>query len=148
MGLEGVGITGFAYLSLNLYVGIVLGFFVTLMLVSVLNRFGDAMFRRGFAKPFYIRGHRLHHRPILHVAVPVAYTSLALLVVFGFVRIVWRLLWTGLATTVVIAAACLTLDLLWDQRSSWGARWGVLHHELIYLAIPAFAFTDFLKLVV
>jgi hypothetical protein len=36
---------------------------------------------------------------------------------------------------------------VWDARSSWRMNWGILHHELIYLAIPAFAFSDFLRLV-
>ncbi len=121
---------------------------MTVVLTSVLNRFGDAMFRRGFAKPFYIKGHRLHHRSFLQVFLPSAYASLALLIVFGYVKVVWRVLWPGLATTLAIGAACIALDLLWDRLSLSSVKWGILHHEFIYLAIPAFAFTDFLKLVV
>jgi hypothetical protein len=52
-----------------------------------------------------------------------------------------------MATTIAIGFACLLLDLAVDRaRESWG--WGFIHHELIYLLVPLFAFTDFLKLAV
>ena len=103
------------------------------------------MFRRGVAKPFYIRGHRLHHRDFLLVFIPTVYVVLTTLIVAGFVHIVWRLLWTGLGTTLAIAAACLAVDLAVDYVSSNPHRWGVVHHELIYVLIPAFAFLNFLR---
>jgi hypothetical protein len=128
--------------------GISLGFLATVTFASLLDKFGDAMFKRGFAKPFYVKRRRLHHRSFLYVFLPSAYISLVLLIVLGFVKVVWGLLWPGLATTMVIGAACIALDLLWDRLTMTSVRWGIFHHELIYLAIPAFVFTDFLKLVV
>jgi sterol desaturase/sphingolipid hydroxylase (fatty acid hydroxylase superfamily) len=137
---------GFLHLSFSLCEGITIGFLVTVLFASVLDKFGDAMFRRGFAKPFYFKGHRLHHRSFLHVFLPLAYISLALMIVLGFVKVVWRLLLPGLATTLAIGVACLGFDLLWDRLSLRKARWGILHHEFIYLVVLAFPFTDFLKL--
>ncbi len=135
-------------IQLNLYDGIALGFFTTVILATLLDKFGDAMFRWGVAKPFYIRGRRLHHRDFLLIGLPVAYASLALLILAGLVRIVWSDLWTGLGTTLVLGAGCMVVDLALDYASSGAVRWRVFHHELIYLVVPAFAFSNFLRLAV
>ena len=130
---------------MNLNLGLVLGFVVTIAIAPVLNEFGDAMFRRGVARPFFFGKYRLHHKRFLYVFLPIGYALLSFLIVLGYVQIVWIDFWTGIATTLMIGAACLLLDLTIDYlQDSWG--WGLIHHELIYLAVPAFAFTDFLHL--
>ena len=139
---------GITSLGLNLYDGIVLGFFATVMLASLFDRFGDAMFRRGVAKPFYILGRRFHHRSLLFVILPCFYALVSVLILTGYVQIVWGLLWTGIGTTILLAAACTIFDLCLDYATRTRIRQGILHHELIYIVIPAFAFTDFLRLVV
>jgi len=129
----------------NLNFGLIIGFVATLAIASVLNEFGDVMFRRGVARPFFVGKYRLHHRRFLYVYLPLGYALLSALIMAGYVQIVWRDFWTGMATTFVIAAGCLLLDLGVDYaQDSWG--WGFIHHELIYLAVPAFAFTEFLHL--
>ncbi len=129
----------------NLKFGLLLGFVVTLAIAPVLNEFGDVMFRKGVARPFFFGKYRLHHKRFLYVFLPIGYALLSTLIVLGYVQIVWSVFWTGIATTLVIGATCLLLDLAVDYlQDSWG--WGVIHHELIYLAVPAFAFTDFLHL--
>ncbi|HME19534.1 MAG TPA: hypothetical protein VKF15_07365 [Nitrososphaerales archaeon] len=139
---------GIVSLGLNLYDGIVLGFIATVLIASLFDRFGDAMFRRGVAKPFYILGRRVHHRSLLYVILPCFYALVSLLVLAGYVQIVWGLLWTGIGTTILLAAACTLVDLCLDYASKAHMRRGILHHELIYIVLPAFAFTDFLRLVV
>jgi hypothetical protein len=129
----------------NLNFGLVVGFAMTLAIATVLNEFGDVMFRRGVARPFFFGKYRLHHRRFLYVYLPIGYAMLSALIRLGIVQVVWSDSWTGIVTTVVIAAGCLLLDLAVDYaQDSWG--WGFIHHELIYLAVPAFAFTDFLHL--
>jgi len=129
----------------NLHFGLIVGFVATLGIALVLNEFGDIMFRKGVARPFFFGKYRLHHRRFLFVFLPFGYALLSSLIVLGYVQIVWSDFWTGILTTFVIAAACLLLDLTVDYlQDSWG--WGLIHHELIYLAVPAFAFTDFLHL--
>jgi hypothetical protein len=134
--------------GLNIYDGVAVGFVVIFVVSTILDRFGDAMFRRGVARPFYILGRRLHHRRFLLLGIPLLYASLAFLVLVGWVRVVWSLLWTGLAGTIVVAVACVAFDLALDYTSTGGFRRGILHHELIYLLIPAYAFADFLRLVI
>ncbi len=131
----------------NMYFGIIVGFFATLAFASALDQFGDEMFRRGVARPFFLGRHRLHHRHFLFIVLPLAYVVLSTLVIAGFVQVEASLLWTGLAGTLFVAGSCLVLDLALDYASS-SRGWGFIHHELIYLAVPAFAFSDFLKLAV
>jgi len=131
--------------AVNLNFGLVLGFVVTLAIAPVLNEFGDVMFRKGVARPFFFGKYRLHHKRFLYVFLPIGYALLSLLIALGYVQIIWSDFRTGIAATLVIGAACLLLDLTIDYlQDSWG--WGLIHHELIYLAVPAFAFTDFLHL--
>jgi hypothetical protein len=128
--------------------GIAIGFFTVIVIASILDKFGDAMFKRGVAKPFYILGHRLHHRHFLMIILPLLYSGLGASIILGYVKIVGRLLWTGLGTTMIVSMACLATDLLLDYRSSGGRKLGLVRHELIYLLIPAYAFAEFLRLVI
>jgi hypothetical protein len=133
--------------ELNLYYGIVAGFLATVLIASVLNKFGNMMFRRGVAKPFYVGKHRLHHRDFLLFVFPLGYSSVVSLFLAGYVRVEWGIIWNGLVGTLVVALACMVFDLTMDYLRK-GFRGGLLKHELIYLTIPAFVFSDFLRLVV
>ena len=128
----------------NLLVGVTVGLVATLVLASALNRFGDAMFRRGIAMPYYVGKHRLHHREFLFIGLPAGYGAITTMVLAGYISIVWNLLWTGLAGTILVAVSCLALDLVIDYAKEGGGL-GYIHHEIVYCAIPLFAFTEFLK---
>jgi hypothetical protein len=118
-----------------------------LAISSALDRFGNAMFNRGVARPFFVGRYRLHHRSFLFIAVPLAYIFIAALVLSGYVEIVWSLLWTGLAGTMMVALDCLLFDLTVDYARK-GRGWGFLRHELVYFMVPMYAFTAFLRFVV
>lgn len=123
------------------YLGLAIGFAAVITLAALLNKLGDIMFRKGMARPFYVKGHRIHHRDVLILTLPATYTLLVSLMMLNFVQVVWSAFLTGIETTLVIAAGCLLVDLMLD-RVRFGAReraW--LHHELIYLLIPAYFFT-------
>lgn len=128
----------------NVYFGALVGLVATLFVALVLDSFGNTMFRRGVAMPFFFGRRRLHHRHFLFYFLPAAYATLAAMFLAGYITIVWSLFWTGLLSTFVIAAGCLALDLSVDYFRGEG-RWGFLHHELIYLTVPAFAFSSFLR---
>lgn len=131
----------------NVYFGALIGFVATLAVAFLLNKFGNTMFRRGVAMPFFLGRWRVHHRHVLFYVFPTVYVALAAMFLAGYITIVWGLFWTGIVSSVLIAASCLVLDLTIDYVRG-GGRWGFLHHELIYLVVPAYAFADFLKLVV
>jgi hypothetical protein len=139
--------TAIGPLSINLCIGATVGFVAMVVLASALNQFGDAMFRRGVAKPFFVGRRRLHHKSFLFGFLPAAYLVLSTLILTGVVKIVWSLFWTGLASTLVIAVSCLLVDLAFDSARQ-GGGWGYIHHELVYLLVPAFAFSDFLRIVI
>lgn len=132
---------------LDLYFGVAVGFLATVAVASALDKFGDAMFERGVARPFFLGGYRLHHRSFLFKAVPVVYIGIAAMVLTGLVKIQWGLFWTGLAGTSLVAVDCLVLDLTIDYFRR-GREHGPLSHELVYLAVPAYAFAAFLRLVI
>jgi hypothetical protein len=144
---------GAGYFPLNLdllgplQIGMAIGFVATLAIAAGVNRLGDAMFRRGVARPFFVGRYRLHHRRFLFVFLPAGYITLSLMILAGFIQIIWTDFWTGILSTLLIAASCLILDLGIDYAKNQGG-WGFFHHELIYLAVPAFAFSDFLRLVI
>ena len=131
----------------NVYLGAVVGFVAVLATALVLNELGNSMFRRGVAMPFFLGRRRLHHRQVLYYGLPAAYATIATLFFAGYITVVWSLFWTGLVTTALIAASCLLFDLTLDYIKGKG-RWGYLHHELVYLVVPAYVFTDFLRVVV
>ena len=41
-----------------------------LLTTFIVDKLGTAMFKRGFAKPFYIKGHRIHHDCIYFIVLP------------------------------------------------------------------------------
>lgn len=132
---------------LNVYFGLTVGFFATVAIASALNQFGDAMYKRGVARPFFVGRYRLHHRSFLFKALPVGYLIVAAMVMTGYVEIVWSLLWTGLAGTILVAIDCLMVDLTIDYARK-GRGLGFLRHEIVYFAIPVYAFSAFLRFVV
>ncbi|MDG6909639.1 MAG: hypothetical protein JRN57_02675 [Nitrososphaerota archaeon] len=128
----------------DLYFGITIGFFATAAVVLALDKFGDAMFERGVARPFFLGKYRLHHRSFLFKVVPAAYVAIAGMVIAGLVKVEWGLLWTGLAGTALVALDCLVLDLTMDYFRK-GRGWGLLRHELLYSAVLVYAFAAFLR---
>jgi hypothetical protein len=131
----------------NLYFGLTVGFFATVAIASAIDKFGDAMFRKGIARPFFVGKYRLHHRSFLFKVVPVAYLAIAALILAGFVKIEWDFFWTGIMGTILVAVDCLLLDLTIDYfRHEKG--WGILRHEILYIAVPMYAFSAFLRFVI
>jgi hypothetical protein len=57
-------------------------------LPSLLDKLGDVMFEKGLANPFHVKGHRMHHREVLLIALPAAYGVVASLFLMGVVQVV------------------------------------------------------------
>ena len=131
-------------LDQRLYLGVAVGFVAVLVLASLMNKLGDVMFRNGIARPLFVRGHRIHHRDVLLLALPGAYAIVVSLVLLGLVAVVWRTFWTGIETTFLIAAACLLLDLGLDRASVGMKVRAMLPHEIVYFLIPVYVFTHVL----
>ncbi len=124
--------------------GVVVGFAAVLVLASLFDKVGTVMFRRGMVKPFYVLGRRIHHRGVLYFAFPAIYALVVSLIMLGFIHVIWSAFSTGIETTLAIAVGCFVVDLLLDGVSFGVRDKSFLHHEWIYLLIPAYAFTHVL----
>jgi len=123
------------------------GFVVVLSFTTVLNKAGDFLYRKGIAKPFYVRGYRLHHRNVLLVLIPASYLALAALVSLHYIRVLWYSFWPSAEVTVLLVGTCLVIDLTLDALSSGEMRGALLHHEWVYFVVPWYLFTHLLVLV-
>ena len=127
--------------------GVMVSLSAILLATVVVDKLGTAMFKRGFAKPFYIKGHRVHHRCI-YLFIPALYSVFLALYLLGYVRILWGSLYYNLAITVMILAITLSIDFLGDKFWPRLRKNVVLHHEWLYALVPAYVLTYVLVVVV
>lgn len=133
--------------SQTLEFGLVSGFFLVFSSTLIVDKLGDYMYHKGIAKPFYLLGYRLHHRKVVVALVPAAYAAVATLVYLHYFRVVWSDFWPSVEVTLFLAAACLTLDFTLDAVSTREKRRALLHHEWVYVVVPAYVFTHMVTLV-
>lgn len=117
-----------------------LGLVFVLACTWFVDQLGTSMYKRGFAKPFYILGRRIHHSCI-YVIVPAAYVLLGWLFLLGFVHIQFRSIWVNLGYGSIIAALAMAVDFVGDRYWPTIRSNAVLHHEWIYTLVPAYIFT-------
>jgi len=127
--------------------GIAVGFSVLLVMTYVLDKAGNILYRRRIAKPFYVLGYRLHHRRMLLGFVPACYLALVALFEMHYLRLLWGSFWPGVEAVLLLSAVCLAFDLAWDGLSSREKQSALLHHEWVYLVVPAYIFTHLLVIV-
>lgn len=123
------------------------GFIVIVSATLLLDKLGDYLYHKGIAKPFYLLGHRLHHRNFLLAIVPASYAVIAAMIYLHYARVLWSAFWPSAEITLLLAGACLTIDLTLDAFSTKEKRRALLHHEWVYLVVPAYAFTHLIALV-
>ena len=116
-----------------------MGLLVAVVAVFVVDKLGNFMFKRGYAKPFFVFGKRMHHMWI-YVLVPLGYLAISFLVMSGDVQLIRHLLWYRMALFIPIVALCLAVDFVGDALKR-GASTGILRHEWVYALIPAYVFT-------
>jgi hypothetical protein len=126
---------------------LVAGFIVVLSSTLLLDEAGDFLYHKGIAKPFYLLGHRLHHANFLLAIVPASYVMVATLIYLHYVRVLWSSFWPSVEITLFLAGACLTLDFVLDALSSKEKRRALLHHEWVYVVVPAYALTHLVAIV-
>ena len=131
----------------DLQLRLLAGFIVVVSSMVGLNKAGDLLYRRGIAKPFYLFGYRLHHRNFVLAVVPAVYAVVAMMLYLHYMRILWYSFWPSLEITLFLVGICLTIDLTLDALSNVEKRRALLHHEWVYVLVPAYAFTHLLALV-
>ena len=129
------------------FLGFVLGLGVVTFGTFVIDKLGTAMFKRGFAKPFYVKGRRVHHRCLYYI-VPTAYSILAGLFFLGYVQPIWSSFWERLGYVFLLIATTIAVDFLGDKFWPKIRMNVILHHEWIYTIVPLFIFTYVVNVVV
>jgi hypothetical protein len=113
----------------------------------LIDLLGTAMFKRGFAKPFYLKGRRIHHKCI-YLIIPMAYGILAGLFFLGYVQFISGPLLVKLGYIIALTAACISVDFIGDKFWPEIRKDVILHHEWIYSIIPIYIFTNVITLVI
>jgi len=126
---------------------LVVGFIVLVSATALLDKAGDLLYHKGIAKPFYLFGHRLHHRNFLLAIVPATYVVVGTLIYLHYMRVLWYSFWPSVEITLFLIGICLTVDLTLDALFTVEKRRAFLHHEWVYVLVPAYAFTHLLALV-
>lgn len=117
--------------------GVVISLSAILFTTVLVDKLGTAMFKRGFAKPFYIKGRRIHHKCI-YLIVPVGYFLFLGLLLLGYIQILWGAFYYNLAYTLVILGVTMAIDFLGDRFWPKIRKNVILHHEWIYTLVPAY----------
>lgn len=104
----------------------------------VVDKLGSFMFRRGYAKPFFVLGRRVHHAWI-SVLLPFCYVAFSYFIITGNIHPIWNLFWYRLALILPVVGLCLTVDFICDGRKA--SSTGIFRHEWVYALIPAYIFT-------
>ena len=117
-----------------------MGLAFVLALTCFADVLGTAMYRRGYAKPFYLHGRRIHHS-CLYAIVPISYAIVGVLFMLGIVQVQWNAFWDKLAVAGLIASFAMATDFIGDRYWPSIRRNAVLHHEWIYTLVPAYVFT-------
>lgn len=129
------------------FAGIMVGLAVVVLITFFADVLGTAMFHRGFAKPFYIKGRRIHHSCIYFI-LPAAYSIVIGLYFLGYIRPDWSTIWLRLADAAIIAIVALAVDFIGDRFWPKIRRDVILHHEWIYTIIPFYIFTYVVTVVI
>lgn len=127
--------------------GLAAGFMVLLVVTYALDKAGNVLYRKRIAKPFYVLGHRLHHRRVVLTGIPACYLAMVAMLELHYLRLVWASLWPGVEVVLALSGICLAFDLALDGLSSREKRSALLHHEWAYLVVPAYIFTHLLLFV-
>jgi hypothetical protein len=128
-------------------IGIIAGLAILMISTFLVDRLGTAMFKRGFAKPFYLKGHRIHHSCIYFI-VPSLYGLFLGLYLLGYVQPIWAYLWFKIAYTGVLVAGTLTFDFIGDKYWPKIRKDVFWHHEWIYTILPAYILTFVVNIVI
>lgn len=126
-----------AYVATNIFhVGVVAAFLVVIAACIMIDKIANMMYRKGYARPFFYRGHRIHHFWI-YLIIPAGYVILAGLLLTGHVQLIGNMVWYRVGLLVPIVAVCVAIDFLGDGLRT-GLKRTIVGHEWIYVLIPLY----------
>ncbi|MGH2639908.1 MAG: hypothetical protein ACRDF4_11625 [Rhabdochlamydiaceae bacterium] len=119
---------------MTFYLGMAVGFIVVLFATIFADKVGTFLFHRGYAKPFYIKGRRVHHVWI-YLIMPLAYVVFSTLLLLGYILPIWSDMYVRLVSIFVVAGVCMFVDFMGDKLWPRIRKNVILHHELVYALI-------------
>ena len=119
------------------HIALVIGMVIALFAAFTLDKLGNFMFEKGYAKPFFVFGKRMHHVWI-YALIPACYLIVSYFLVDGSMQVIWNQIWYRLALIAPIVGFCVAVDFIGDARKT--SSTGLLRHEWIYVLIPAYIF--------
>jgi len=131
--------------SFIFFIGITAGLITILAGTWIVDKLGTVMYEKGFAKPFFIMGKRVHHSCIYFLA-PASYAVLVGLFFLGYVHVIWSGLWVRLAYMGLIATLSICVDFLGDTFWPTIRKNAIVHHEWIYTILPIYLLTNVVNL--
>jgi ABC-type dipeptide/oligopeptide/nickel transport system permease component len=123
--------------STAFHIGVVVGLIAAIATGLALDKLGSFMFGRGYAKPFFVFGRRVHHVWI-SVLLPFCYVVFIYFMTTGNIHPIWDLFWYRLALILPVVGVCLAVDFIGDSRKA--SSTGIIRHEWVYVLIPAYIF--------
>ena len=125
---------------------LIAGFVIVVTSILLLDKLGNWLYGKGIAKPFYLWGHRLHHRTFLLSLVPTSYVVVATMINLHYLRVLWNSFWPNAEVALALIGICLAFDLAVDSLSGHVKKSSLFNHEWIYVVVPAYVFTHLLIL--
>lgn len=125
---------------LAFHIGMIIGLGVVIITTFFADKLGNYLFHKGYAKPFYIKGHRIHHVWI-YLLVPGFYIFFSILILLGYVEMIWNDMYLRVVSVFLVAGICLAIDFIGDKFWPKIRRDVFLHHEWVYTAIGLYVVT-------
>lgn len=119
---------------LAFHIGMVIGLAVVILTTILVDKLANCLFRRGYAKPFYLRGKRIHHVWI-YMLVPSAYLFFSILLLMGYVEMIWSDMYLRVVSVFAVAGICMGFDFTIDKLWPKIRRDVIMHHEWMYTFI-------------
>jgi len=123
------------------------GFIIVLTATILADKLGTYLFHRGYAKPFYIKGHRIHHVWI-YLLIPGFYLFFASLILLGYVQMIWNDMYFRVVSISIVAGICMVIDFLGDKMWPKIRQNVILHHEWVYTIIGFYVVTFVVNVVI
>jgi hypothetical protein len=132
---------------LAFHIGMLIGFGVVLVAVIFADKLGTYLFHKGYAKPFYIKGHRIHHVWIC-LLVPGFYLFFSALILLGYVQMIWNDMYFRVASVLIVAGVCMAVDFVGDKMWPMIRQNVILHHEWVYTIIGFYVVTFVVNVII
>ena len=132
---------------LAFHLGMMVGFIIVLTATILADKLGTYLFHRGYAKPFYIKGHRIHHVWI-YLLIPGFYLFFASLILLGYVQMIWNDMYFRVVSISIVAGICMVIDFLGDKMWPKIRQNVILHHEWVYTIIGFYVVTFVVNVII